>query len=109
MREEGREALWASRIREQASSGMSVEAYCREHRLSRPSFYRWRRRLDSAGDGTAVDGFLEVLVDEGRVSVESGVCLRTDGWLEIELRRGFDAGTLRQVLSVVREVCSCSR
>ena len=108
MRQDDRAAYWASHIREQASSGLSVRAYCRQHRFSQPSFYRWRRRLDliPGGDGNSASDFVEV-VASGEAAPESGVLLRSGDWLAIELSRGFDVGTLREALQAVREVSSC--
>ena len=111
MRQGDRAAYWASHIREQAGSGLSVRAYCRQHRFSQPSFYRWRRRLDliADGDGGSAGGFVEVVASGEAANSESGVRLRSGNWFTIELSRGFDVATLREALRVVREECSCSR
>jgi len=36
---------WQERISAWATSGLTARAYCREQRLSEPSFYAWRRKL----------------------------------------------------------------
>jgi len=36
---------WRERIAAWAGSGLTARAYCREHGLSEPSFYAWRRKL----------------------------------------------------------------
>jgi transposase-like protein len=46
-------------VEEQASSGMDVEAFCREHDIGRASFYAWRRRLSGAPTESN-DGFVEL-------------------------------------------------
>jgi len=40
-----KEASWRVHVSWQASSGVSVRAYCREHELSEPSFHWWRREI----------------------------------------------------------------
>ena len=37
--------LWAERIAECRSSGMSVRAWCREKEISEKTYYYWQRRL----------------------------------------------------------------
>ena len=43
-----RQAHWRGVLGEQASSGLSVAAFCREQSISAPSFYAWRRKLRDA-------------------------------------------------------------
>lgn len=38
-------AAWAQFIAAQPGSGLSVDAYCRKHKLSPSGFYTWRQRL----------------------------------------------------------------
>ena len=40
-----KETSWRVHVGWQASSGVSVRAYCREHELSEPSFHWWRREI----------------------------------------------------------------
>ena len=40
-----KQEVWRSRLRRFESSGMSVTRFCREERVSVPSFYHWRKRL----------------------------------------------------------------
>ena len=63
MRQGDRAAYWASHIRNQSSSGMSDRAYCRQHRLSEPSFYSWRERLELVPEESGDTGsdFAEVV------------------------------------------------
>ena len=45
----GKQSLWQRRIRAQASSGMSVAAFCRRESISQASFYYWKRRVAAEG------------------------------------------------------------
>lgn len=40
---------WLDRIARQASSDVSVSAFCRRERVSAQSFYRWKRILRASG------------------------------------------------------------
>ena len=42
---EPRAEYWRQQIAEQARSGLSVKQFCRQQRLTEPSFYFWRKRL----------------------------------------------------------------
>ena len=46
---------WQERISAWATSGLTARSYCREHRLSEPSFYAWRRKLRER-DGASRSG-----------------------------------------------------
>ena len=39
------ERAWRERISAWAASGLTARAYCRDHGVSEPSFYTWRRKL----------------------------------------------------------------
>lgn len=36
---------WASRIKEQKSSGLSISEWCRQNNLSRDKYFYWKRQL----------------------------------------------------------------
>jgi hypothetical protein len=41
----GLEHTWRLRLRRQATSGLSISAFCKREQVSTASFYAWRRRL----------------------------------------------------------------
>ena len=45
-RSEERASYWRGVIRDQATSGLSIQAFCFDREVSPASFYQWRRRLD---------------------------------------------------------------
>jgi hypothetical protein len=45
-RDLGKERFWRGIIGRQRRSGQSVRGFCREHALSEPSFYAWRREIE---------------------------------------------------------------
>ena len=44
-RDLAKERFWRGTLREQANSGQSVRAFCRERQLTEAAFYFWRREL----------------------------------------------------------------
>lgn len=44
---------WRERIAQQAGSGKSVAAFCREQGIATQTFYWWRNRLGRQGSGAA--------------------------------------------------------
>ena len=93
---EERRSHWHAIINNQAGSGMNIAAYCREGHIHTSLFYTWRRRLREQPQQSG--GFVEL--KPGR-SNTSGVCLRLDGRLIIEVDRGFDPSTLRAVVDAL--------
>lgn len=53
-RDPTKEEFWRRKMREQARSGLSIRAWCREHDLHEHSFYWWRVRLARSGRGGKV-------------------------------------------------------
>lgn len=78
-RDLGKERLWRGVLRRWGRSGKTVREFCREEKVSEPSFYAWRRELARrGGTGRAVGApaaplFLPVRVAEGAVA--AGVVL----------------------------------
>jgi len=45
VRDAGRETFWRAALKRQASSGLSVRAFCRQENLAESNFYAWRRTI----------------------------------------------------------------
>jgi transposase-like protein len=97
--QEKRRQLWRELIAEQEQSGLSVRAFCRQHRTSEPSFYHWRKRLaerlpmkfalvETSRSTPAAVAAVEVILASGE---------------RLRIAPGIEAATLRLVLSVLRE------
>lgn len=79
-RDVGKERMWRGALKRWGRSGKTVREFCREEKLSEPSFYAWRRELArrsgagrSVGEQPAAPLFLPVRVAEGTGG--SGVAL----------------------------------
>ena len=93
---------WRKLVREQARSGQTVNAFCRERGLCRPYFFTWKKRLQ---ESTAAK-FLEVRVTGRAPSTpgDAGVEIRLRNGRSLMVRLGFDAGHVRALLAVVEAV-----
>jgi len=86
---------WRELVARQASSGLSVQAFCRQQRLNTWTFYGWRSRLrqrTAAPETAAVDG-----PTEPAGFIDLGALSRSSSRYEIRLDLGGGA-----VLQVVR-------
>jgi hypothetical protein len=120
-----RRTLWRARVADYEASELSVGDWCRENGITAHQLRYWRRRLETpANSQAAVDagsGWTCVeLVDDGIADQaaqpnapvkcsetalgDGGVCLRV-GAATIDVRRGFDAVLLSEVLRVVVATC----
>src|SRR5208282_3863966 len=87
---------WRRLVSEQARSGQSVKAFCREHGLCRPYFFVWKKRLQE----DTQTKFLEVQVTEGAPSGDA-VEIRLQNGRSLMVRPGFDVEHVRALLAVV--------
>ena len=84
---------WRQRIHRQASSGLSMAAFCRREGLSARLFYAWRGRLKARSDSTSLDRPLFVpLCPDSRPQQAGPVSgLGIEMELPHEVRLRFDA------------------
>lgn len=112
---------WVAHIFAQASGGLTVVDYCRAHGLGRESFYRWKRVLRASGElgvllgaggpqpaDSVVNGakplFAEVRLPAGVAApAASGVEVVLGRGAVVRVSQGFDAETLRRVVSSLEE------
>lgn len=100
-----RRTHWRTIIENQAASGMSIAAYCRDAQIRPSYFYTWRRRLREQQPYTG--GFLELI--PGRLpGVASGIRIHLGARLVIEVERGFDPFTLRAAVETLTGLSRCS-
>ena len=91
--------LWRERIAQQATSGQSIRAYCRDHRLSEHSFYLWRKRLGRPSSRVKPVSFALVEAEAARPSQAPIELILVSGET---LRIPADAATLRLVLHALQ-------
>ena len=99
MNKENRYEHWRSVIDDQVESGLSAAAYCRKRHLNLGRFYWWRRRLKNDLPAVPSTRFVELIQSSG--SLKSGVLIRLQNALVIEVERNFDPFTLRTVIETL--------
>ncbi len=91
---------------EYEASGLSRTEFCRKHGVSLGTLNRYlkRRRQQTQGEAAGVN-LLAVELCRARPAVgkpeDSGLAVALAGGWRIEVARGFDAGTLVQLLGVL--------
>ena len=99
---------WPALVQAQATSGLSVSAFCRQQGLSMSHFYRMRRCCRGTETSAVGAGFVELRAVDPQGS-GSGVAVVLDGGWRLELAPGFDAPTLERALACVTRRGGCSR
>lgn len=102
MTREERSARWSAIVERQATSGMRGIAWCRENHINPASFYSWRKKLN---EPQLERGFIELNSSIGE-NTGIRICLGTN--LSIEVERGFDPFTLRDVIETLVNNFPCS-
>lgn len=91
------ERHWEGIVREQARSGQSVAAFCRERGLCAPQFFVWKKRLAEAGEGTA---FVAVEI-RPEAAPGTRIELRLTGGHSLLVPTGFDGEHLRALIAAL--------
>ncbi len=97
--QEERRQLWRKLIAEQEKTGLSIRAFCQQHRTSEHSFYQWRKRLAEQ----LPMKFALVETNRGAPAAVAAVEVILASGERVRIAPGVDAATLRLVLSVLRE------
>jgi len=114
-----RAAEWRRRFDEQRASGLSVLAWCREHRIEKNTFYGWRRRLaQPPAPAVSTPQFIAVSVERRpktpaclpsveRANVPPASLRLRIGHIAVEVASGFDAALLDDVLTALESRARC--
>ena len=86
---------WPELIKEQETSGETVDAFCKERGIHYTSFYKNRKRLQS-------DDFVEVKVKKKERESDHPITLKY-GKYSVILLPGFCKQTFSEILSVLGE------
>jgi hypothetical protein len=90
---------WRERIAQQERSGLSVQRFCAEQRLSKQSFYVWRKRLrDQQPMRFAL---VETEAAQQQAATEAGLELVLATGERLRISAGVDLTMLRTVLEVL--------
>jgi hypothetical protein len=92
---------WSRIIREQQSSGLTIAAFCAGRGVAVSSFYPWKRRLASAGDGAAAFVEARVVGGAGERRGPGLVAIELACGRRIVVARGFDPELLLEVIEAL--------
>jgi transposase-like protein len=117
-RDGGKERFWRRLLRQWRRSGLTVRAFCAEHKVSEPSFYSWRRSIaerdqratvsaPTVGDDNAHDQplFVPLRVMPTAAGMAFEVVLGQGRVVRVPAR--FDPAALRQLLAILEEERPC--
>ena len=95
---------WRQIVGGQASSGLTVAAYCLERGITQGSFYTWKRRLRQPAKRkrTSKPAFVEVSPPREETAGTFEICLR--GERRLLARRGFDRDLLIELIRTLESI-----
>jgi hypothetical protein len=98
----GKERFWRGHMEGWQQGSLSQRQYCERHGLALSTFTLWRRRLQTAGAAPSRSGVEIVPLRAFVCAAESPVVLVLgQGQYRLELQSGFQAETLRAVVSAL--------
>lgn len=94
---------WRRILHQQQASGRSASAFCREHGLSLPRLYKWRRKLSRQVTFSEVKlkAVAATTSQQTGMPDAGGIELRLPGRQCLIVRPGFDRQTLIDLLAVL--------
>ncbi|WP_206886453.1 IS66 family insertion sequence element accessory protein TnpA [Alicyclobacillus mali (ex Roth et al. 2021)] len=106
MSHQQRRELWRERIAAFYDSGQSARQFCAEHGLKPHQFWYWLRRLrNETALGTHDATFVSVVTTSSPSDVSRSPLTLRIGSVEIDVRPGYDASTLAELIRLVMHVC----
>lgn len=105
MRERGSEAeaRWRGLVSEQAESGKSVAAFCRERGVPASQMFSWKKRFREAVEAKFVEVAVKPALEPPAAvpASRSAIELRLTGGRSLVVEPGFNANHLRALLAVL--------
>jgi transposase len=106
-----KERFWRQMLKRWHSSGLTVQAFCRQCKLSQASFYAWRRTLAARDAETVHFAQVQVLADDSSLSIyplsQAALEVVLGNQRILRIGTGFDAATLRRLLPILEEDTPC--
>jgi hypothetical protein len=100
---EQKRTYWKQHIDSWQETGLSQTEYCRQHNLKHHQLVYWKKRfLKTETDVSFVPLRLEDLLDIPAQPDHTSLCLVVNNHFRIEIRPGFDAQLLRQLIVALR-------
>lgn len=90
-------AVWSERIAACRSSGISVQAWCKENGISTASYYKWQKKLFCLAAQSALQ-FVEICVAPA-APITATIHLRN---VSVDIHSGADAETATMLLRILQ-------
>ena len=91
-----RRDYWRALIEKHTRSGLSAVAFCKQENISLHQFYPWRRRIHRE---TATTEFIRLVPASN--TLRTGIRINLHQGISIDVERGFDASTLREIIDAL--------
>jgi hypothetical protein len=102
---EQKRTYWKQHIDNWQETGLTQAEYCRRNNLKHHQLVYWKKRfLKTETEVSFVPLKLEDLLDMPEQADHSALFLVINNHFKIEIRRGFDAQLLRQLILALREL-----
>jgi hypothetical protein len=99
--------MWKERIEDYQASGKSAAQWCRDHHVPESSFSTWKKKILASSKKKEVSPastWIAVAPEVEVVETAAPITIRVRA-IEIEVKPGYDAHHLQQVLRTVMAVC----
>ena len=100
---EQKRSYWKQHIECWQETGLTQTEYCRRHNLKQHQLVYWKKRFSHTETGVSFAALkLEDLLDTPAQSNRAPLCLVINNHFKVEIRAGFDAQLLRQLIFALR-------
>jgi hypothetical protein len=110
-RDSQKERFWRQSIGRWQKSGLTIRAFCRQHRLAEANFHAWRRTIANRDGEVMPFAAVHVLADEScgltGQAANSALELILSNRRVLRIGAGFDAATLQRLLPLLEEAPPC--
>lgn len=99
-----KQKLWEKRMKDYEKSGLSGRRWCEQQGILPSKFCYWKKKLGNESQRTAVTENWASLVVEDSPKSETFLTIRI-GTIEIEVKPGYDALLLQDVVRTLTSLC----
>lgn len=93
-----RVALWANRVSECRSSGLSVKVWCEENGVNLHTYYKWQKRLFGMAQEQRQAQFTEILSSQRSTGIAITIRIRD---IEANVHNGADTTIVESILRIL--------
>ena len=100
---EQKRSYWKQHIDSWQETSLTQAEYCRRHNLKHHQLVYWKKRFSHTETGVSFAALkLEDLLDIPAPPDRAPLCLVINNYFKVEIRAGFDAQLLRQLIFALR-------